>query len=179
MATRSRLDGRRGSELPEDPASFAGALRERIYATLTGVAVLMLLLIHVDEESTWSAVVSVVLAMGTLWIASLFSELLAHGVVRNHPDYVQRDVRSEIMFTAGQSLVTMIVPVVLLLVSLTGLWGLRTALILAIISLMVTLATAAIFAVRNTTFPFWARAAIVVAELALGGVVILGKIVTH
>ncbi len=179
MASRSRFGGRLGSEHPDDPGAFAGALRERIYATLTGVAVLMLLLIHVDEESTWSAVVSVVLAMGTLWIASLFSELLAHGVVRNHPEYVKRDVRSEIFSTAGQSLVTMVVPVALLLVSLTGLWGLRTALILAIASLMLTLATAAIFAVRNTAFPFWARAAIVLGELALGGIVILGKILTH
>ena len=154
-------------------------MRERIYATLTGVAVLTLLFIHVDEESTWSAIVSVVLAMGTLWLASLFSEVLAHGVMRNHPGYVRREVQRDIMFTAGQSLSTMVAPVVVLLISLTGLWSLRTALILAIASLMLTLGGAAIFAVRNSAFPIWARTLIVVGELALGGIVILGKVLTH
>lgn len=183
MARTSRFGGRRGSEVGNDPAAFAGALRERIYATLTGIATLTLLLIYADEESVWSAIVSVVLAMGTLWLASLVSEIMAHGVTRNHPNYDgtagQSDVGRDILYTASQSLSTMVVPVAVLLLSLTGLWSLRTALILAIASLMLTLVVAAFFAVRKSDIPFWGRVLVVVVELALGGVVIVGKVFAH
>ncbi len=163
-----------------DPDSVATALRERIYATLTGVATLTLLLVYAGEESVWSAVVSVVLAMGTLWLASLVSEVIAHGLVRQHPDYTHEpDTGRRIWETAGQSLLTLISPVIVILLSLTGIWSLRTSLIIAMIVLMSTLAIAALLAVRGSTFGFWTRVLIVAVELALGGVVILGKVLAH
>ncbi|HEV2530028.1 MAG TPA: hypothetical protein VGT61_16400 [Thermomicrobiales bacterium] len=161
------------------PASSVGALRERIYATLTAVSVLTLLLIHVDDESAASALTSLVLSLGTLWLASLLSEFLAHGVFFSHTEDGRHGIARDIFFTAGQSLVVMIVPSVFLLLSLTDLLSLRTALILAIGSMMLTLVAAALFAVRRTVIPFWGRVLIVLAEVLLGLVVIVGKTLTH
>ena len=167
--------GRRSE--PRDPETVASALRKRIYASLTGVATVMLLIIHVDDETARSSVISLVIAMTTLWLASLVSEVIAHGATSTDDDH--RGPLRRIAFTAGQSLELLVVPVGLILLSLTGLWSLRTALILAIVALMATLAIASIYAVRRSTLGWFARALIVLVELGLGGMVILGKVLSH
>lgn len=162
-----------------DAETVAAALRERIYASLTGVATLMLLLIYVKEETVASSVVSLVVAMTTLWLASLVSEFIAH--VATHGDTAddRRRMLARIVFTAGQSLELIVVPTGIILLSLIGLWDLRTALILAVASLMATLAIASIYAVRRSTFGWLHRLLIVAVELALGGIVIVAKILAH
>ncbi len=73
----------------------------------------------------------------------------------------------------------MTVPVGLILLSLTGVWSLRTSLILAVVALMGTLAIASIYAVRRSDLGWFARGLIVLVELGLGGIVILGKVLSH
>lgn len=166
-----------GRSGPRDAETVAGALRERIYASLTGVATVMLLIIHADDETVTSAVVSVVIAMTTLWLASLVSEMLAHGVTSTGDD--DRSAARRIAFTAGQSLELVTVPVGLILLSLTGVWSLRTSLILAVVALMGTLAIASIYAVRRSRLGWFARVLVVLVELGLGAIVILGKVLSH
>lgn len=84
---------------PRDVETVASALRERIYASLTGVATVMLLIIHVDDETVTSAVISVVIAMTTLWLASLVSEVIAHGATSSAGDH--RSAARRIAFTAA------------------------------------------------------------------------------
>jgi hypothetical protein len=179
MDRRVLAAGDRRGDSPVDPETFVGALRERIYATLTGISVLTLLLIHVDEESVGSAVSSLAVTLVTLWLASLLSESLAHGLLghRDGPD--RREVWREIMFTAGQSLTVLVVPTALLLLSLTDLLSLRAAIILAIASMVLTLAAAAIAAMHRSTIPFWGRVLVILAEVALGLLVIAGKVIGH
>ncbi|CAA9570136.1 MAG: hypothetical protein AVDCRST_MAG33-2442 [uncultured Thermomicrobiales bacterium] len=162
-----------------DPASVAGALRERVYASLTGVATLMLLLIYVEEETVASSVISLVVAMTTLWLASLVSEFIAHTATHEDTAADRSGTIAQIFYTAGQSLELMVVPVGVILLSLTGLWELRTALILAVAALMVTLAVASIYAVRRSSFGWLHRLFIVAVELGLGALVIVAKIVAH
>lgn len=169
---RELLSGGRGDRAElRDATTVAGALRERIYATLTGVATLMLLVIHVEDETVTSSVVSVVIAMTTLWLASLVSEFIAHAATHDTAGDQRSNVR-RILFTAGQSLE-------LILLSRTGIWSLRTALILAVSALMATLAIASIYAVRRSSFGSVARGVIVLVELGLGAAVILAKVLAH
>lgn len=57
---RELLAGKAGRRSePRDAETVASALRERIYASLTGVATVMLLLIDVDDETVRFAVISV------------------------------------------------------------------------------------------------------------------------
>ncbi len=98
---RELLSGEPGGRSgPRDAETVASALRERIYASLTGVATVMLLVIHVDEETVTSAVVTVVIAMTTLWLASLVSEVIAHGATSTADDH--RSAARRIAFTAGR-----------------------------------------------------------------------------
>lgn len=176
---RELLSGGRGDRAElRDATTVAGALRERIYATLTGVATLMLLVIHVEDETVTSSVVSVVIAMTTLWLASLVSEFIAHAATHDTAGDQRSNVR-RILFTAGQSLELILFPVVLILLSRTGIWSLRTALILAVSALMATLAIASIYAVRRSSFGSVARGVIVLVELGLGAAVILAKVLAH
>lgn len=175
-----RLGGNDGARPERDAVDVAGALRERIYASLTGVATLMLLILHADGESAWSAAISLTVAMVTLWLASLVSEVIAHAATRADDDPARdRTTGSRIRYTAGQSLELLVVPVVVLLLSLTGIWSLRTALIVAIVVMMATLAGASVYAVRRSTFSPLARVTIVLVELALGGLVIVAKVLAH
>lgn len=175
---RELLSGNPGGRSgPRDAETVASALRERIYASLTGVATIMLLIIHVDDETVTSSVISLVIAMTTLWLASLVSEIIAHGATSTGDDH--QSAARRIFYTAGQSLELMAVPVGLILLSLTGIWELRTALILAVVALMGTLAVASIYAVRRSSLGWFARTLIVLVELGLGGAVILGKVLSH
>ena len=177
---RELLTGESGRRsVPRDAETVAGALRERIYASLTGVATVMLLVIHVDDETVASSAISLVVAMTTLWAASLVSEFVAHTATHADNADQRRRTISRIFFTAGQSLELLGIPVGVILLSLTGVWGLRTSLILAVVALMTSLAVASIYAVRRSSFNWLHRLLIVAIELGLGAVVILAKVVAH
>lgn len=137
----------------------------------------MLLVIHVEDETVVSSVISLIITMTTLWLASLVSEVVADGATGSGED--DRSTRSRIVFTAGQSLELLVVPVGLILLSLTGIWTLRTALVFAIMALMATLALASIYAVRRSGLGWFARVIIVLIEIGLGGVVIVAKVLSH
>lgn len=118
--------------------------------------------------------------MVTLWLASLVSEVIAHAATRADDDPARdRTTGSRIRYTAGQSLELLVVPVVVLLLSLTGIWSLRTALIVAIVVMMATLAGASVYAVRRSTFSPLARVTILLVELALGGLLIVATVLAH
>ncbi len=160
-----------------DPETAAAALRERVYATLTGLSTVLVLLGVADSTSVLGAAVSVAVTMAGLWAASLVAEIVAHTAV--HGEAPQEKQRRTIGATAAQALETAVVPVLLIGLSGTGIWTLRTGLVLASVGLVLTLVVVALLAVRRSTLSVAKRVLVVIGELALGLAVVAIKLLAH
>jgi tellurite resistance protein TehA-like permease len=87
--------------------------------------------------------------------------------------------RRTIGATAAQALETAVVPVLVIGLSATGIWPLRTGLVLAAAGLVLTLVVVALIAVRRSTLSTGKRILVVAGELALGLVVVAIKLLAH
>lgn len=160
-----------------DPAGAASVLRERIYATLTGLSTVLILLGHAEDTSAGSAATSVAVTMGGLFAAALVADLVAHSAIRG--DAPNRSQWRQIGSVAGQAVETAVVPVVVIALAGTGIWTVRTGLIIAASVLVLTLALIAVWAVRRTSFGIGKRIAIIAGELLLGALVVGIKLLAH
>lgn len=77
-----------------------------------------------------AAATSVAVTMGWLWAASLVADIVAHTAV--HGEAPRDEQRRTIAATAAQALETAVVPVLLIALSATGIWTLRSGLVLAV-----------------------------------------------
>lgn len=102
--------------------------------------------------------------------ASLFADYTAH--LAAHGDGPRGHDRLVALRSSGQILQASAVPVLLLVGSALGWPSFRTALWAAVRVLVATMGLVALLAVRRTTLPWWKRVLLVVALVALGGVVV-------
>jgi hypothetical protein len=172
-----RAVARPGRPQRPDPETAAGLLRERVYATLTGLSTVLILLPVAGSTTVAAAAASVGVTMLGLFAASLVAELVAHAAL--HGEAPRRDQFRRMRMIAGQALETASGPLVLIGLSATGLWTLRTGLILATGALVLTLVVVSAFAVRRSTLGPLGRFGIVAGELVLAGVVIAIKLLAH
>ena len=127
-----------------DETTAAQALRERIYASLTGIATVAILLGYAEETSPVSAAASLAVTMGGLWGASIVADLVAHPAV--HGDAPSASHWHRIIYVAGQALEIALVPVAAVALAGTGIWTVHTGLVIAEVALVVTLVAAALWA---------------------------------
>ncbi|RZT84228.1 hypothetical protein EV383_1066 [Pseudonocardia sediminis] len=153
------------------PAQISSILRERVYGTIACLSTLLVLTRHVtDGGGPWSAVADVLIATGGLWAASLFADYLAH--LAAHGTGPEGHERLMALRSSGQILQASAVPVLLLVGSALGWPPFHTALWTAVWVLVASMGLFALLAVRRTTLPWWKRILLVVALVALGGLVV-------
>ena len=172
----SRID-RFEAMLVSNRESVANVLRERIYATLTGIATLVVLIQQDASISAWRVAGTLALTMGVLWIASLVSDFIAAAATHSTDPGDERE--SDILHVAGQSIETMLIPLIVILLSLTRIWSVRTGMILAVVAMVLTIVGVSWLAVRRSSFGFWTRVGIMVVELALALAVVVAKMLEH
>ena len=153
------------------------ALRERVYATLVGLSTVLLLLNYAAETSAGEAVADIAAAMGALCLAGGFADVSAHRITHGH--FPRGDDLRHIVAAAGHVLETALLPVLSVGAAALGWLPLKTALWLAALSLVLTIAALALLATRRTSERWPVKLLLFVVELAIALAVVGVKLLAH
>ena len=151
---------------------LAENMKERIYATITLIALITALWQTADHHSIGGAVAGIIGTVVALWLATVISARVSHRAV--HGKSLGRGDVFKLMFTSSGLFLPAIAPTVVILVSATGMISLRSALFVSIDMLLLSLYTLSFMASRRI-YTSMARALwISVLEMSVGvGVVLL------
>lgn len=184
MAHEPRADGRgrrstrlrRFEETGADETMIAAYFKERVYATFTGLAIV---LVAVSSEHPEADHAFLALVLGVLGItaAGFASEVISHLAV--HREFPTGREFALAVRIAGGAMGTVLVPGVILALAWLDIIGLDGALRACVIVFIVTLAVIGWFAVRRSKLPWWQQLVALAIVLALGLLVILLQTIAH
>ena len=159
------------------PARMTHHAREALYASITGIATLLVMIPSAEAFTGRSAASSLLGTMGGLFAASLVADTIAHASERGGA--TRRSTMRRILGASIRALEITVVPAVLLLLSDTGLWSLRTGLTLAIAALTVTQLVLVLWGLRGSATTKAQKAGYLLLQLAAVGGVVLLKVIAH
>ena len=122
----------------DERTSLAEMLRERIYATITLLAVVVALWQHPDEHQPLGVIGIILGTVVALWLATIVAARISytavHGeAIHKEPKYLEATrAASGLLTPAGP-------PIFFVLLSMSGLFSLKTALLIGVISLLASL----------------------------------------
>jgi len=116
---------------------FAENTRERIYSTITLLAVLAALWHTVQYHSVLGVIASISGTVMGLWLATLMSDRMSYRAV--HGKGMPSEKYHKIFFAASGLLAPAVAPLLLVALSMTGILTLKTALTISIILLLMSL----------------------------------------
>lgn len=152
-------------------------VREALYASITGVATLLVMIPSSEAFTGRSAAGSLLGTMGGLFAAGLVADTIAHA--SEHGGATRRNAMHGILAASIRALEISVVPGVLLLLSDTGIWGLRTGLILAIVALTATQLALVLWGLRGSATTRGQKAGYLLLQLAAVGGVVALKVAVH
>ena len=158
-------------------ASMTQHLREALYASITGVATLLVMIPSAGGFTGRSAASSLLGTMGGLFAASLVADTIAHASERGGAP--RRSTMRRILSASIRTIEITVVPAVLLLLSDTGIWSLRTGLTLAIAALTLTQLVLVLWGLRGSATTKRQKAGYLLLQLAAVGGVVLLKSAVH
>ena len=151
--------------------------REALYASITGVATLLVMIPSSEAFTGRSAAGSLLATMGGLFAASLVADTIAHASERGGA--TRRSTMRRILRASIRALEITVVPALLLLLSDTGIWSLRTGLTLAIAALTLTQLLLILWGLRGSATTNAQKAGYLLLQLAAVGGVVLLKVIVH
>lgn len=168
---RSRLE-----ELSAGDDDFVAYFKERIYATFTGLAIVLVVSASAHPEPS-HAVLALLLGVAGIVAAGFVSDVVAHLAVHQHlPDRHEFAILGQI---AGGGLSTLVVPGLLLVLSWLEVMPVVAALRASTVVYIATLAVVGWFAVRRSKLVWWKQLLVLVVLTGLGlavvGIQILAK----
>lgn len=171
---RSARARKRMEELEGDDDAFVLYFKERIYATFTGLAIVLVVAAN-DHADAEHAVLALVFGVLGITAAGFVSDVISHLAV--HQEFPTRVDMVILLRIAGGALGTMVTPVILLALAWAEVMSLDAALRAAMIVYIVTLAVIGWFAVRRSKLQWWKQVLVLLVLIALGlGVVALQTI---
>lgn len=153
----------------EREARDASYLKERVYATFTGLAIVLVIMNNADHHDALHSLYALVIGVLGITTAGYLSDIIAHLAV--HREFPDRQEHLHMLRVAAGALSTVIVPGAILGLAALGVFTLEGALRGASIIYLATLALIAYLAVRR------ARLRPLQRVLALGSLVALGAVV--
>jgi hypothetical protein len=159
------------------PHQLVPYLKERIYVTFIGLAVLLALNTHPDDTSAGAVAGSLVIAAVGAGLAGLVSDVIAHLAVHGTMPEAA-DLRHLVRVAFG-ALGTIVVPVVVLLLSVAGLVPLELALGIATWVMALTLGAVGYVAVFRSSLAWWKKLAVFVALVVFGLLAIGVQLLAH
>jgi|GEM_PF-695193 len=128
MARRSRKERREllGELSAERREVIAENTKERIYATITLLAVIAGLWQTADHRSFWGAVLTILGTATALWLATLIAARMSYRAI--HLKSMRAADYGKLLFTSSGLFVPAFIPIVFILASSTHLFSLKTAL---------------------------------------------------
>ncbi len=170
---RSRRERRH--DRPEDER--AEALKERVYATFTGLAIVLVQLSNVEHISAVRAAVTLLVGIIAITAAGFVAEVIAHLAV--HAAFPGREELGRMVRVSGSAVASAALPLILLALAAFGVFPLEAALVAASIVYLATLALIGYVAVRRTKVTWWKQLAALGALVALGLAVIVLQQLAH
>ncbi|MFC9917458.1 hypothetical protein [Agromyces binzhouensis] len=161
---------RRGpDDLPIE--EMAEALKERVYATFTGLAIVLVQHENAEHISAGRATLTLLVGIVAITAAGFVADVVSHLVV--HADFPRGRELARMARVAGSALGSASIPLILLVLAVLGVFELQGALTAASIVYIVTLALIGYVAVRRTRLTWWEQL-IGLGMLALLGLAVVG-----
>ncbi|MFF2494050.1 hypothetical protein [Agromyces sp. NPDC058064] len=151
------------------------ALKERVYATFTGLAIVLVQLANVEHVQPARAAVTLLVGIVAITAAGFVADVIAHLAV--HAAFPDRAEAGRMLRTSGSALASAAVPFLLLGLAALGRLELEGALRAASIVYVATLGLIGFVAVRRTRVAWWKQLVAIGFLLALAlGVVALQQL---
>lgn len=115
----------------------AELLRERIYSTITVLAVMAILWQHAGEQNALAVIGTIAGTVFALWVSTLVASRMSYRIFHDETE-LEVHYRKSTQAASGL-LAPAVVPIFLIVVSMTGVIELKTAIIAGIISLLLSL----------------------------------------
>jgi hypothetical protein len=155
----------------------AEALKERVYATFTGLAIVLVQLTNVEHLAAGRVAIELVVGILAITAAGLAADVISFLSVHSRfPDGHEVRVMLRI---AASALASAGVPVLVLVLAAVGLVELDTALRIVSIVYVVTLGVIAYLGVRRTNAAWWKQLIALAALMAVGLSVVLIQLAAH
>ena len=167
----------RGGASGTGPARMTQHSREALYSSISGAATLLVMIPSPGAFTGRSAASSLLGTMVGLFAASLVADTIAHASERG--GMTRRSTMRRILGASIRALEITVVPSILLLLSDTGIWSLRTGLTLAITALTVTQLVLVLWGLRGSATTKGQKAGYLLLQLAAVGGVVLLKVAVH
>lgn len=161
----------------EERQIIAGNLRERVYSTITLLAVMAILWQHTESQSTLGAIGTILGTVIALWAASLVAVRISYRAIHGRPITMRRYVKT-FMETSGL-LAPAIAPILLISIGgVTGLYDLQAGITAAIVANLLFLFGTSFTASRKIYDTLGRQLMISLLEMSIGlGVVVLKLLV--
>lgn len=172
---RAGRSPRRDRQRPIDER--AEALKERVYATFTGLAIVLVQWGNVEHLDASRATYALLIGIVGITVAGFAADVIAHMSV--HAAFPTGEELGRMLRIAGSALASAFIPVVLLALAWADVLDLEPALRIASIVYLATLAVIGYFAVRRTRLGWWQQLAALGILVALGGLVVLLQQLAH
>lgn len=178
QARRARRDARvqRRNDWP-DADRLGRALKERIYASFTGLAIVLALRTGVEHTSARSATSTLFIGVVGICLAGLLAEIVAHLAAHGAgpgPDELRMMVR-----IAGGALGSASLPVLLLALAWADRIELDRALRVSTVLYLVTLGAIGYAAARRTGLIWWKQLVVLAGFVVLGAAVVAVQVAAH
>jgi|TARA_B100001245_G_scaffold9812_2_gene6825 hypothetical protein len=157
--------------------AIAENMKERVYATITLLAVLTIMWQNADHRTVIGTIGTVIGVVVALWLARLIATRISHRAVHERPITAKEYVKT--LFTASGLLVPAILPTIILVVGgMTEWFTLKTALFVSMIISLLFLFAQSFYAARKIYDNFGQLLLVSALEMLVGVGIILLKIVT-
>lgn len=159
------------------PEHDRAAIKERVYATFTGLAIVLVQNSNVQHTSALQATVTLLIGIVAIALAGFAADLVAH--LATHGSFPRGADLREVLGLTGTALGSAAVPLLVLLAAVLGWIELRTALTIASIVYVAILGLIGYVAVRRTGVRWWQQLIALGILVGLGGVVVLVQQLAH
>ena len=168
---------RRASHDHEEPSAdvVAQALKERVYASFSGLAIVLVLRGH--EPTAQVAMYSLFIGVLGITVAGFAADVIAH--LAAHASLPSGIEMRKMVRIAGGAFSTAGVPLVLLVISWIGWMPLDAALLTAAIVYLATLGLVGYAAVRRAGLSWWMQLLALLALVVLGAIVVGLQLLAH
>jgi hypothetical protein len=173
-ARHGRMRARR-NERPVDER--AEALKERVYATFTGLAIVLVQHANVEHITATRATVTLLVGIIAITAAGFVADVIAHLAV--HGAFPRRVELGRMLRVSGTAIASAAGPLVILALAAFGVFELEPALLAASILYLVTLGLVGFIAVRRTHVAWWKQVVALGILVALGLAVVVLQQLAH
>ena len=174
---RDRPGRSRGRHPDRSIEEQAEALKERVYATFTGLAIVLVQLSNVEHITAIRATLTLLVGIVAITAAGFAANVLAYLSV--HTAFPHRAEFGRMLRIAGSALASAGVPIILLAFAAFGVFELEPALRAASLVGIVTLGLIGLVAVLRTHVAWWKQLIALSALMALGLGVVLLQLLAH